>query len=192
MFDYLLLALRDHLERKGFPREILDVRPDGQPPPVCGELFCSLWASSLSPGDVNASMEHGLDETADFVLTVTRRSSFSPQDTHAQDILFTPEVLHGLYSTERRLKQIILSDWPAILCAINERVDRDAPPLEARFLYQAFRWNRTTTPPTPRSSDWFSADPSSTLDCGYSIDIEFTGPRRIQSLYDGLEPYNSP
>lgn len=176
----LLKAVRDVLrgatpQGLGLPNAQCEVMFDGQPPPVCGELFVAVH-----PGEWSAEDIEGFNEVLGVNITVTVRVGKVPRDEMGLNALIGPagKSLDGYLEQIRAL--LHLDSWAdQVLNKANTTIGASAngfvePP---RF--------RGCGLPEPKGPDWFSAEYNGhgpTPPVGLAQTITLGGARRVQRI----------
>jgi len=172
----LLLAVRDHLRQElSLATGQCEVQFDGQPPPVCSELFVAVH-----PGDWANEPVEGLLEVYGVEVTVTIRVARVPQHALGPNALVGPsgESLDNWLEKIRAVLHLDKGVYP-VLTKANALIGSG----ENGFI-EPLRF-QSGGRPQPRGPDWFSADTdlSSRLPpVGLSQTLIFGGARRVQVI----------
>lgn len=176
----LLTAVRNVLRQAapyglGLPIAQCEVMFDGQPPPVCGELFVAVH-----PGDWNAVDVEGLEEEFGVDITVTVRVGKVPRDGMGLNALIGPAGA----SLDGRLEQIrallhLDSVQDQVLNQANQIIGNSA-----NGFVEPLRF-RGCSRPEPKGPDWFGAEANGhgpLPPVGLAQTLHFGGARRVQHI----------
>lgn len=186
----LLLSCRDVLRARpgqtppelsglGLSAVQCDCNFDGQPTPICGELFVAVHPLSWTANDTE-----GLDEFYDIGITITVRMSVVPSDRQTTVTPLSSIFGKTMAQQLERIRALLHLDsvqdqW---LNRANYYIDQlgsggsgfvEPPRL------------RSVDLPQPRGAEWFSATrdvSGQVLPCGLSQQMTFGGARRAQRM----------
>lgn len=155
-------------------RDIVALGFDGEPDPVCGELFIRVH-----PGYWRAITSEGLAEEYGVNVTVTRRLGVAPPDRLGEAVwMGTVNADESLEATVRRVVIALHKDvaGDAIINAANAILGDDVngfvEPLELQDPGQ----------PMLKGADWFHAEGAADPPCGVAWTIGFGGATRYQNI----------
>lgn len=167
----LLLAVRDYLRSSvNLADDECEVMFDGQPMPMAGERFVSVW-----PGDWSARDIEGLDEEYGINITVTRRVTYAPADRVVAPLTGTDAQALDQLLEAIRAKLHLDSQGDKVLNAANTIIGTGS-----NGFVEPLRF-RHGSRPEPKGPDWFSADGESEVS-GLAQTLTFGGARRLQTI----------
>lgn len=169
----LLIAVRDHLKDEvvglGLAGTQCEVQFDGQPPPMCGELFVAVHAS-----DWSCSENESLEEVYGVNVTVTIRVAKVPLDRMGPNALVGPAGKS-------------LDDWlEKIRVSLHSNYDvmsraNTAITTAANGFVEPLRF-RGAGRPEPKAPDWFSSEDSASVAVGLAQTLRFGDAKRVQTI----------
>jgi len=176
----LALAVRNYLRTQvPLKDEECEIMFDGQPPPMAGQRFASVWHAEWQAEDVEA-----IDEYFGLNVTVSVRTAYAPMDRGVFPLLADQQGL-DLDHLVRKIMTAIHLDAPgnpagdAILNAANVIINAE-PTGAANGFIEPLRF-RGGSAIEPKGSEWFGAEPDSGV-VGIAQTIHFGGARRVQNI----------
>ncbi len=180
MIDALLHTVRDSIRANlGYDVRTCDIRPDGQPPPRCGDIFLAVHQ-----GTSRSDMLNALNEYFNFSVTLTMRCTNVPYD-RVGDQLLSRDLAQKLgFNRRAEAARALLHDlngW-AIITAANAYLVRNNPTETSVYGFcEPARYGGMEVPILV-GGEWFSATPEA-KDVGLKAEMRFEDVRRLQALF---------
>lgn len=156
-------TLRTHLAdpfEPAFKSSDIQIRPDGQPPAVCGEWFISVYGTGLSQRSPEDDLNVGIGEEYEITCALTRRVSHIPFDRLGEEAYIKAttgmeDVCHAMIgiiagSSESRYLEV-LDDANTLITNDVASVPVDG----IDFIIEPLRWLQTTPTPILVDESWF-------------------------------------
>lgn len=147
-----------------------DEQPDGQPPPMSGQIYYAVHEGKWSSTDAE-----NIDERYGVHITITLRAGTAPKDRHAmaiyRDLRTRRKELHDLMMTHRYVIMNLANQ------KLGNSVNGFVEPL--RFI--------APTPIEQKGPDWFSSSSSTPSIAGVACTLVFEDARLVQKLTEHVD-----
>jgi hypothetical protein len=175
VIDALLFAIRDTVrDVLGYDARTCDVRPDGEPPPRCGDVFVAVHQGPSSNDMMNA-----LNEYYDWSVTLSMRVTV-PQDRIGDQLLARKLAdAVGFNARAHRLKVLLHMNWLMLGVANNYLVTLETD-AEVVYAFAEPAHFADMDIPALIGGEWFGAKGGDNT--GLVAELRFARCRRFQAL----------
>lgn len=179
----LLHATVDRIRTLGYSPEQCGVQPDGEPDPVAGEVYVSVYPLGIRNTDEGA---HRLEEEYEVGVAVTLRAGSMPVDAFGP--AGVTRATSGLYARAEAIRARLHMDYGVLdlvggVCGTASWTGGRpySLPATAQGFAEPLRF-RTCSAVRLKGPDWFSAEGDADPPGGLVVEMVFAGARRIQTL----------
>lgn len=148
------------------------IMPGPQPPPMCGQVFFSVFALEWVSGSPDLNV--AIDESYGIGVSITMRAGFAPWDDHGEELFV--KAVESLEAYSRHVMGLLDKSIPAMQAA-NNLISS-----ETYKIIEPLRWQSTDPTPTYVDGKWFGADNTNDPWAGLVQQVSFGGCRRKQPL----------